>query len=63
MARNPDPMADNGFYYCLKHHKVEQAGECAAKNRLGPYRTRDEAALALHKVDERNEEWEAGNDG
>jgi hypothetical protein len=59
MARkNPDPMADNGFYYCLKHNKVEAAGECPAKNRLGPYPTADEAALALHRVDERNDEWE-----
>ena len=55
--KNPDPLADNAFYYCLKHHKVEEAGECPAKNRLGPYPTADEAALALHRVDERNEEW------
>ena len=61
MARNPDPAADNGFYYCLKHNKVETAGECPAKNRLGPYATREAAGLALHKVEERNDAWDASS--
>lgn len=57
LTRKADPAEDSGYYYCLKHHKVEEAGDCPAKNRLGPYATPDEAAQALHKVDERNEEW------
>ena len=60
MASNPDPFEDSNFYFCLKHNKVEAAGECPAKNKLGPYKTAAEAALALHRVDERNEEWEKG---
>jgi hypothetical protein len=57
VARKTDPMADTGFYYCLKHHAVEAAGECPAKNRLGPYETREEAQHALERVAERNEQW------
>ena len=57
MRKKTDPAQEGGYYYCLKHIKVEEAGECPAKNRLGPYATAGEAALALHKVDEWNEEW------
>ncbi|WP_366521512.1 hypothetical protein [Micropruina sp.] len=31
---------------------------CKAEDRLGPYPTRDEAAAALEKVRERNEQWD-----
>jgi hypothetical protein len=48
------------YYYCLRHHRVEQAPNvCAEKYRLGPYATAAEAAAALEKVAERNEEWDA----
>ena len=59
--KKSDPAEDSGYYYCIRHNKVEAAGECPAKDRLGPYATADEAALALHKVDERNEEWDRQN--
>ena len=59
--KKSDPAQDSGYYYCIRHNKVETAGECPAKDRLGPYATADEAALALHKVDERNEEWDRQN--
>ena len=54
-------MIDEGpqWYYCLKHHKVEDALGCRAKDRLGPYPTREEAEHALEKVRERNEAWKA----
>lgn len=47
------------WFYCLKHHTVEGALGCRAKDRLGPYPTREEAEHALEKVKERNEAWKA----
>jgi hypothetical protein len=49
------------WYYCLRHGTVEPEDGCAAKDRLGPYPTREEAARALEKVRERNKEWDAQN--
>ena len=52
-------MASEGeFWFCLKHHTVEGEDGCRAKDRLGPYDTEAEAARALDKVAERNEEWD-----
>ncbi|KDN85942.1 hypothetical protein [Kitasatospora cheerisanensis] len=45
------------WFYCLKHGKVEEGPECPAKDRLGPYGSREEAAHALETAAERNEEW------
>ncbi|MCX4749441.1 hypothetical protein OG455_28690 [Kitasatospora sp. NBC_01287] len=45
------------WYYCLKHQKVEEGPECPAKDRLGPYQSREEAGEALRIARERNEEW------
>lgn len=46
------------FWFCLKHHTVEPREGCKSKDRLGPYPTEAEAARALEKVEERNEEWD-----
>ncbi len=46
------------FWYCLKHHTVEPQEGCKNADRLGPYPTEAEAARALEKVQERNEEWD-----
>ena len=46
------------YWYCLNHKAVEGAEGCAYKDRLGPYDTEAEAARALEKVKERNEEWD-----
>jgi len=46
------------YYFCLKHHTVEEAEGCRANNRLGPYDTEAEASRALEKVEERNEAWD-----
>ena len=53
-------MTDEGpqWFYCLKHHKVEEALGCRAQDRLGPYDTREEAEHALEKVKERNAAWD-----
>ncbi|GGO80042.1 hypothetical protein [Wenjunlia tyrosinilytica] len=46
------------WFYCLKHHKVEEGPDCPAKNRFGPYATRAEAEHAMETAAERNLEWE-----
>ena len=46
------------YYFCLRHHTVEGPDGCKAADRLGPYPTADDAARALEKVQERNEEWD-----
>ena len=46
------------YWYCLDHHTVEGPDGCAYKDRLGPYDTEEDAARALEKVKERNEEWD-----
>jgi hypothetical protein len=47
------------FWYCVKHHRVEDEVLCPPVDRLGPYGTREEAEHALEKAAERNEEWES----
>jgi len=51
-------MSDTEYWFCLKHHTVEQADGCKNADRLGPYGTSEDAAHALDKVGERNEEWD-----
>ncbi|WP_062211905.1 hypothetical protein [Streptomyces sp. NBRC 109706] len=45
------------WYYCLKHGKVEEGPECPAKDRLGPYPSRAEAAQAIEIARERDDRW------
>ncbi|GAA2110354.1 hypothetical protein GCM10009841_32350 [Microlunatus panaciterrae] len=51
-------MAAGDWYYCLDHKTVEPYEACKSSSRLGPYPTREDAAHALEKVAERNEEWD-----
>jgi hypothetical protein len=46
------------YWYCVKHHAVEGPDGCPPIDRLGPYDTEAEAARALEKAKERNEEWD-----
>lgn len=46
------------YWFCLKHHTVEGEEGCRNADRLGPYASREEAARALDKVEQRNEEWD-----
>ena len=46
------------WYYCVKHHQVEGKRGCSALHRLGPYPSEAEAANALAKVEERNQQWD-----
>lgn len=49
----------SGFYWCLKHHRVEtDADKCDVTRLLGPYASRAEAAQGLEKVRQRNEAWD-----
>jgi len=50
---------DEDWYYCLKHHTVERGQVCPAKDRLGPYPTKEDAERALETVRKRNEDWDA----
>ncbi|WP_300683277.1 hypothetical protein [Nocardioides sp.] len=59
MSDNDNGLGEPEFWFCLKHHTVEGPEGCKAKDRLGPYPTEAEAANALNKVAERNEEWES----
>ncbi|MFC9263875.1 hypothetical protein ACFT25_29150, partial [Streptomyces hydrogenans] len=43
------------WYYCLEHKKVEEGPECPAKNRFGPYATREEASHAMETARERKD--------
>lgn len=52
-------MAEGPWFYCLKHHSVEDRDGCAERHRLGPFATRAEAEQALAKVAERNEQADA----
>ncbi len=60
-------LAGGPWFFCLKHHTVEDRDGCAERHRLGPYETREEAAHALQSVAEREEkltaEDRAWNDG
>ena len=49
-------MAQGPWFYCLKHHTVEDRDGCAERHRLGPYATREEAEHALQSVAEREEQ-------
>ncbi|MBB1244220.1 hypothetical protein GL263_11715 [Streptomyces durbertensis] len=46
------------WFYCLRHQKVEEGPECPAKDRFGPYGTREEAENAMRTAHERNKEWQ-----
>jgi hypothetical protein len=50
------------WWFCLKHNTVEPDEGCRAKERLGPYPTREEAARALETAKRRNQEWDAADD-
>lgn len=45
------------WFYCLRHHAVEEGPECPAKDRFGPYATRGEAEHAMDIARERNVQW------
>ncbi len=46
------------WFYCLVHSTVEPVEGCPADMRLGPYRSREEAADALAHAQLRNDQWD-----
>jgi hypothetical protein len=54
-------MDTGPWYFCLKHHTVEDRDGCAERHRLGPYATRTEAEHALEQVADREEQQEAAD--
>jgi hypothetical protein len=46
------------YWFCLKHKTVEPREGCRNQDRLGPYSSESEAAGALEKVEERNDDWD-----
>ncbi|MFT4216515.1 MAG: hypothetical protein QM619_04930 [Micropruina sp.] len=55
-------MTEGNWYWCLKHHAAEPYEGCKSEERLGPYRSRDDANNALEKVRERNARWDDEDD-
>ncbi|GHC91564.1 hypothetical protein GCM10007079_39000 [Nocardiopsis terrae] len=49
---------DDGWWYCLRHSRVEHGAGCPNSQRLGPYPDEATAARALGIAAERNEAWE-----
>ncbi|MGL4831783.1 MAG: hypothetical protein ACRCWS_04260 [Propionibacteriaceae bacterium] len=46
------------YYWSLTRHCVVGEGEEKAENRLGPYTSEKEAAAALQRIQQRNEQWD-----
>jgi hypothetical protein len=49
------------WWFCVKHQTVESDTVCPAKDRLGPYLTREAAERALETVRRRNDEWDSAD--
>lgn len=47
------------FFWCTRHHRVEQADRCSANVLMGPYPTADEAARYAETAKQREDTWEA----
>ena len=56
-------MSNSGggrYYWCLRHNRVETDQDvCPASMTMGPYESPTEAEQALHRVAQRNEQWDA----
>ncbi len=50
------------WWFCLRHKTVEPEAGCPGKERLGPYKTKEEAEHALETARRRTEEWDAQDD-
>ncbi|MFC7220033.1 hypothetical protein ACFQLX_17955 [Streptomyces polyrhachis] len=59
--KTPDE-SDEGWYYCIEHRAVEQGPQCPARDRLGPYPTREAAEHAIQIAEARNEKWDSDDD-
>lgn len=46
------------FYYNLETHEIEEGKVSSWSNRMGPYKTREQAQHALEIAAARNEKWD-----
>jgi len=46
------------FWFCVKHHSVEEFDGCGSKNRIGPFATPEDAQRALQTIAERESRYE-----
>jgi hypothetical protein len=46
------------YWYCLKHHRVEKFEDTDSTNRIGPFKTHDEAERALQTIAEREKAYD-----
>lgn len=44
------------YWWCLEHKETEEGLGCGSTTRLGPYPTREQAALALRRINAREAE-------
>lgn len=51
-------MADERWYWCLTHQRVEPEVGCPNSERLGPYPSQEAAANWRETTARRNEEWD-----
>jgi hypothetical protein len=48
------------YYWCIRHDRVERAGQaCAERFRLGPYPSAEEARAWKQRRDAREDRWDA----
>ena len=62
MSEQDRPVSDEqetAYWWSLVHHRVEQGPGSPNAERLGPYKTYEEAATALDRAHKRNEAWDA----
>jgi hypothetical protein len=58
-AKEGGEMADGDWWFDLQTHQVvPDNNDTKITDRLGPYKTREEAERALERVEERNEEYD-----
>ncbi len=50
--------ADEQWYWCLKHRRVEQGPGCPPEERMGPYPSREAARNWQQKARQRNQSWD-----
>lgn len=56
MSDTHEPAGD--FWFNTRTHEVEQGTQSGWEHRMGPYRTREEAARALETAKERSRAWD-----
>jgi hypothetical protein len=47
------------FWFCIKHHAVERFAGCGSNNRIGPFKSSDDAQNALKTIADRESRYDA----